>query len=189
MFIPSCRIGNLPGIDNRNRLRTLPHSRSKEQGLHVNCTNHLPLLHLHPSPAPLSSSNDQPRRVHKGFSGPNIAVQWNMRHVPPNRAIVVERDQPVLFRQVLLIFLFLLVAGIPAVKNEFIRRLCVAHDSTLWIGTDHAGVLSVRDGVISAHHPVDSLSANAVRLITERKDRKGLRTYTSHNWLPPHAHE
>ena len=58
----------------------------------------------------------------------------------------------------------------PVMKNEFIRRLCVARDSTLWIGTDHAGILSLQDGVLSARNMADSVSANAVRLIMERKD-------------------
>ena len=59
----------------------------------------------------------------------------------------------------------------PVMKNEFIRRMCVARDSTLWAGTDHAGILALHDGVLSSFSPVDSVSASAVRLIMERRDR------------------
>ena len=58
----------------------------------------------------------------------------------------------------------------PVMKNEFIRRLCVGYDSTLWVGNDHAGILTLQNGVLSAHSPVDNISANAVRLIMERMD-------------------
>jgi len=58
----------------------------------------------------------------------------------------------------------------PELKNEFIRRMCVASDSTLWVGTDHAGLVSVRDGVVCGHGLADSTHAYAVRLILEGKD-------------------
>ena len=48
--------------------------------------------------------------------------------------------------------------------------MCVARDSTLWVGTDHGGVVSVRDGVVSGHKLADSISAYATRLLMERND-------------------
>ncbi len=53
----------------------------------------------------------------------------------------------------------------PAFRNEFIRRLCVADDSTLWISTDHGGVLSLRDGVFTAYNLTDSVAMNETRML------------------------
>ncbi|HTY36105.1 MAG TPA: two-component regulator propeller domain-containing protein [Bacteroidota bacterium] len=58
----------------------------------------------------------------------------------------------------------------PAMKNEFIRVLAVAEDSTLWVGTDHGGVVSFRGRVVTQHRLVDSLTVEGTHMIVPGKD-------------------
>jgi len=53
----------------------------------------------------------------------------------------------------------------PQMVNEFVRRLAVAGDSSLWVGTDHGGLISYRDGIIAASKLTDSLSVGGVRVL------------------------
>ena len=58
----------------------------------------------------------------------------------------------------------------PALKNEFVRRLSASRDSVLWIGTDHGGMASLRNGTIKWENFCDSATAQGTRMVYVARD-------------------